>query len=284
MNVTLPEKAKFTLKQKIVYAISIITCIISIATVIYVQIDIFSTVDSVKDIKNTYGKKKQAEEQLLKAEFDNIFTNSLNKTQEFEIQKINEEQDIVYTQLEEKEMKENSYDVDVHIPIINIESPVIEKYNKEIENSFINKVKAVLKTENQNIIYTVEYSASVTENILSIIIRVNLKERASAQRVIVETFNYDISKDKEITLEQFLARVGLSKTEVQIKIQEEIEKEQKNVNDLKQLGYNIYSRNTSSNIYKLENTKEFYISENILYIVYAYGNDGFTSEMDLVVL
>ena len=122
------------------------------------------------------------------------------------------------------------------------------------------------------------------ENILSIIIRVNLKERASAQRVIVETFNYDISKDKEITLEQFLARVGLSKTEVQIKIQEEIEKEQKNVNDLKQLGYNIYSRNTSSNIYKLENTKEFYISENILYIVYAYGNDGFTSEMDLVVL
>ena len=250
MNVTLPEKAKFTLKQKIVYAISIITCIISIATVIYVQIDIFSTVDSVKDIKNTYGKKKQAEEQLLKAEFDNIFTNSLNKTQEFEIQKINEEQDIVYTQLEEKEMKENSYDVDVHIPIINIESPVIEKYNKEIENSFINKVKAVLKTENQNIIYTVEYSASVTENILSIIIRVNLKERASAQRVIVETFNYDISKDKEITLEQFLARVGLSKTEVQIKIQEEIEKEQKNVNDLKQLGYNIYSRNTSSNIYK----------------------------------
>ena len=72
--------------------------------------------------------------------------------------------------------------------------------------------------------------------------------------------------------------------EIQNKIKSEIELEEKKVNDLKQLGYNIYDRDISNDIYKVENTTEFYLTGDTLYIIYAYGNETHTSEMDLVIL
>ena len=61
-------------------------------------------------------------------------------------------------------------------------------------------------------------------------------------------------------------------------------KEEKKVKDLKQLGYNIYDRDISSDIYNIENTTEFYLTGSELYLIYAYGNDSQTSEKDLVIL
>ena len=67
-------------------------------------------------------------------------------------------------------------------------------------------------------------------------------------------------------------------------IKDEISKEQKKVEDLKKLGYNIYNRNVSSDIYSIENSTEFYLTDKTLYIIYAYGNETSTSEMDLIIL
>ena len=82
----------------------------------------------------------------------------------------------------------------------------------------------ILASENQNTIYTVEYIANVQDDILSLMIRSNLKEGASAQRVIIETFNYDLRNNKEISLEELLKIKGLNKQEVQEKINNEIVK------------------------------------------------------------
>ena len=68
------------------------------------------------------------------------------------------------------------------------------------------------------------------------------------------------------------------------KIKQEIDSEEKKVKDLKQLGYNIYDRDISSDIYNIENTTEFYLTGSELYLIYAYGNDSQTSEKDLVIL
>ena len=54
--------------------------------------------------------------------------------------------------------------------------------------------------------------------------------------------------------------------------------------DLEKLGYNVYSRDVSNDMYKIENSKEFYLTNDTLYIIYAYGNDNFTSEIDLIVI
>ena len=38
-------------------------------------------------------------------------------------------------------------------------------------------------------------------------------------------------------------------------------------------------------MYKLENTNNYIIGENgLLYIIYAYGNNNYTSEVDIVII
>ena len=37
-------------------------------------------------------------------------------------------------------------------------------------------------------------------------------------------------------------------------------------------------------MYNVENTTEFFLGkDNFLYLIYAYGNDNYTSELDLVI-
>ena len=49
-------------------------------------------------------------------------------------------------------------------------------------------------------------------------------------------------------------------------------------------GYNeVFSRDLSSNMYTVDNSGTFFLGNNEnLYIIYAYGNQNFTSEMDIV--
>ena len=54
--------------------------------------------------------------------------------------------------------------------------------------------------------------------------------------------------------------------------------------DLISLGYEVYSRNLDSDIYEIKNSKEFFVHNNTLYIIYAYGNDDLTRQMDIVVI
>ena len=123
--------------------------------------------------------------------------------------------------------------------------------NQDIQ-SFIDKTNEVLESENQNIIYTVDYVANIQEDILSLMIRSNLKEGSNAQRVIIETYNYDLRNNKEISLEEVLAIEYVDKNEVQNRIDTKIAEEQRQVEDLKELGYNIYNRDTSSEQYKVD--------------------------------
>ena len=141
-----------------------------------------------------------------------------------------------------------------------------------------------MQSENKNIIYTVEYVADVQDDILSVMIRSNLKEGSNAQRVIIQTYNYDLRNNKEINLEEVLKIKNIDKSELQNRIKNEIEIEQRKVEDLEKLGYNVYSRDSTNDMYKIEQSKEFYLTDDTLYIVYAYGNENFTSEMDLIIL
>ena len=76
----------------------------------------------------------------------------------------------------------------------------------------------------------------------------------------------------------------LNKNEVQNKINEDIKEEQKKSKDLIDLGYDVFSRDLNSKIYKIENIENYFIYNNNLYIIFAYGNEEITSEMDLIVI
>ena len=137
---------------------------------------------------------------------------------------------------------------------------------------------------NRNIIYTVEYAATVENDILSLIIKSNLKEGSNPQRLIVLTYNYDLKNNKEVSLEETIQRKELKLNDVQNKINTEIKAEQSRVNDLKDLGYSIFERDLNNDMYKVTNTKEYFIKDGNIYIIYAYGNYALTSEMDLIII
>lgn len=284
MKVTLPEEKVFNKKQIAIYITIIVICIISIIIAFYVQfyarIDIFGV-----EPESQIGKKTVEQIEELQAGFDQIFTNNIyvEEGERQDNKKIETEKPLVYTKTEKKENKINDYDIDVHIPYINIDGKIVEKYNKEIE-AFESKINSVLNSKNNNSIYTVEYVSNVQNGILSLMIRSNLKERNNAQRVILKTYNYDLRNNKEISLEEVLRIEEIEQTELQQKIKNEISTEQKKVEDLKNLGYKIYSRDVSSSKYDIKNSKEFYVTSDALYIIYAYGNETFTNEMDLIVI
>ena len=76
----------------------------------------------------------------------------------------------------------------------------------------------------------------------------------------------------------------MDKEKIQKQIIEEITKVSQQNSSIINQGYNVYQRNPNNDMYKLENTQNFFLGKNeVLYLVYAYGNNENTSETDLVI-
>ena len=285
MNVNLPKKPKINVKAAVLYTVSIIVCIIA---VIIAGLSIYYGSDELDRLITIGGSNLTQEDvdyQALISNFDEIFQNQLEEyTIDLDIKKIDDGKDLVYTYYTKAENEENSYDLELNIPYINIDNETIQKYNEEIKQTYIQKAENTLQTENKNIIYSLEYQATIENDILSLVIRANLKEGSNAQRLIIQTFNYDLKNNKEVTLEEIINQKQLNKDEIQNKIKDEITSEQQRVEDLKSLGYNIFERHPEDEMYKIENSQEFFIKDGKIYIIYAYGNENLTREMDLVIV
>ena len=282
MNLELPEKEKIPKRRIIMYVIILLICVIAVIVVVGVQILGNDVVDNMFGI-NKITKRTEEEEANLKANFENIFDNQIEDKGEYKIQKIKQDENLVYTNYT-KEEKNEKHEIDVNLPYININNEETDNFNKEIENTFKGKAEEILKDSNQNIIYIVKYKAYVENNILSLVIYSDLKQNTSAQRVIVQTFNFDLKENKKLTLEDIIDSFELKKADVQNKINTDIQKEQKKSEDLIKLGYNIFSRDINSDIYKVENASEYFVYNNNIYIIFAYGNNKMTSEKDIVII
>ena len=283
MNVTLPEKNKINKRRIMIYSIAIFACILAIVVVIGIQILGNDVVDNFFGVSKI-TKKTEEEENRLKANFDTLFQNQLENNSSCEVKKIDENKDIVYTNYENTDKSANNYEMNVNLPYINIKNQSVQDYNENIKNIFQAKAEEVLKSTNSNVIYTVKYEAYIENNILSLIIYSDLKQDASAQRIIIQTFNFNLETNKELTLEDIIKIYELDEKTVQDKIDNEIKTEEKKAEDLKALGYNVFIRDTKSDMYKIKNATEFFVHNNNLYIIYAYGNDKLTSERDIVVM
>ncbi len=266
-----------------IYIAAISVCIIAIAIVVSMLVLGDDLINSIFGIESRELKTEE-EESLLKQGFDGLFTNTIEVDGAYDIKKSHADKDLVYTEYEKVEKNDQNYDLNLYIPFINIEDETIQKYNKEIQDIFIEKAESVYETSNRNIIYSIQYKAKVENGILSLIIKSILKEGANPQQLVIQTYNYDIVNKKEINLEEAINLLGADKNTVQNKILTEIQEEERKANDLKALGYNIFERDSKSDIYKIENSKQFFIYDNNLYIIYAYGNDMLTSEMDIVII
>ena len=85
-------------------------------------------------------------------------------------------------------------------------------------------------------------------------------------------------------LGRLLVRNSLDKEDVQSKINSTIKEIAKINEGLETSGYKVYKRDLNSEKYLLENIDTYFVDQNDnLYIVFAYGNNNYTSELDLVI-
>lgn len=285
MNVVLETKQQWSKKRKFIYIAVMAICLLSVLISAYVIVKN----NENKTLTEHEGFIPEEEYLNREEEFEKIFSNEIINQINKSIlitNKIKNVDDIVGIAYENKEKITGKYSLNVKVPYINIKNSIVRNYNKEIEKIFKEKALSIISnTGSKDIVYTVDYVAYINQNnILSIAIRSILKEGNNAQRTIIQTYNYDFKNNKEITLEQILELKGLDKKDVEAKIINKIKQEQERIEELKKLGYNIFERDYTSDMYKLENTTEFFIGEDgFLYLIYAYGNDNYTSELDIVI-
>lgn len=269
---------------KIFYIAIIIICVISLIVAVIIQM---KSNKGEKPNNTTLNTITSGQSDEYKEKFNELFENKVNylENNSYKIAKNEEDKEIIYTGYQIDENKINDYDLNVNIPYININNKTIDEFNKNIKETFETKAKSVLNTQNSGTIYNVNYSAYITNNILSLVIRSTLKEGNSAQRDIVQTYNYDLINQKEITVDELLDMKNVTKQEANTKIRNEIKEVQQSVEELSKLGYNVYPRDYTSEIYSINNVTEYFIGEdNALYIIFAYGNQNLTSEMDIVII
>ncbi len=270
---------------KVLYILISLFCIFAIIAGIYAQfIDASPTGTGVAEEEQNVIQEKTQDE--IKSDFNDLFTNELNlgTFDTTGIQKNDQTQEIVYSLSTERV---NEFcEINLNIPVINIRSDLSNTFNSMTQADFVNKANEVIQNTDstKKIIYTVDYTAYVNSNILSVVIKSTLKEGNSAQRVIVRTYNYNLSTNQEASLVDLITMKMLNKDEVNNKIMQVVTAENQEAENLQSMGYNtVFVRDLASDMYNIDNAGAYFLGPNQeLYIVYPYGNSEFTSEMDII--
>lgn len=193
----------------------------------------------------------------------------------------NQENEYVKIIYDVQEEKAGKYKIKAKIPYIDTTSENGNNINKEINQIFVNKLLQIYNESETYTTLTIDYATETSNNILSLAIKCVLKEKNKAQRTIIKTYNYNIENDKVVGIMELIPEEKSEETQTQI--QDKIKKEIKREEAISLQGYNAYNRELESEIYILENATEFYLKNNILYIIYCYGNSNYTSEIDLII-
>lgn len=280
-------------KRNILYIAIAAICVIAIIVGVYAQV--FGDKPKQNTIKNevisTGDDDTATDPEVLKQEFNSLFNNSF-EDQGYDKTAIKkyaglEEQDIIYAAYKIKEEKDEKYSVNINIPVFNVQGDVASEFNATTQSIFANKAGDVLTNSQTYTIYDVEYVGYLNENILSLVIKSTLKEGNNPQRIIVQTYNYDITTGKKLTLNEVLEAKGISEREVNKKIELQVTEANKNAEALSEAlagaGQTVYKRDVNNAMYVTDNVNHFFVGlDGQIYIIYPYGNSNFTSEMDII--
>ena len=133
-------------------------------------------------------------------------------------------------------------------------------------------------------VYNVKFAAFVNNTCLSLVIKSTLKEDNKPERVMIKSYNYNIANDSLITIEDLIKLKNETNESIQDTITKEIQTSDANARILAKEYGALYTRNLESDIYKVKNTENFFLTQDgYVYIVYAYGNTDDTNEMDIVI-
>lgn len=270
--------------RKLIYIGISIVCIVAIISAIFMQFSLKSSNNRDNKPANSSQTEEITQEEL-KKNFAHLFDNTVdyNNYDTSKIKKLDDSKDIIYTAYENETTEKDKYELDVHIPVVNIAGDVAAKFNNTTQKIFADKTTEVLNNTKEYTIYSITYTGYVNGDILSIIIKSTLKEGTNAQRTIVETYNYNLATGNEVSIYDVIQEKGISTNELTNKINVEVSKAIKEANKIQLTGYETYTRDLNSDIYQTDNITTFFIGpDGKLYVIFAYGNNNFTSEMDII--
>lgn len=273
-------------KKYIFFIVLVLICIVALCLGIYAQFFYKYSDTDIFMIGINIGAKKTAEEiDILKSNFNSLFTNSLIiNSQELKANKIEQKNDYVYTGYNLVNEDENYYSVNAQIPVININSDKAREINSKIKTEFYDIANTIMRKKEGNTIYTVSYAAFINNDVLSLVIKASLKEADKSEKLMVKTYNYAITEDRELSLNDLITLKETTEEDVQKTINNDVKTAYTNAKIIAEQFGNLYERDLSSDIYKVENTSTFFLTQDgYVYIVYAYGNNDYTNEMDLII-
>ena len=269
--------------RNVIYILIIVVCVVSIFVGVYAQFFMKSKEEKVDP--NSIGGPSTTNEissPEIKDAFKDLFTGEFygSDYNDSGIEKIVEDEKIVYTAIEQEKEEDGKYSINVKIPLINIKDV---KYNDTTTEIFINKLNDIMKNSRYYTICDINYTAYINNDILSVAIMASMKEGDSAQRLIVQTYNYNLKTKKDVTINDILEARELEESSITNRIKVAVTKAAEDAKSIHDTGYDIYERDLDSEIYEVTNVDTFIQGPNgELYIIYAYGNNAFTSEMDII--
>ena len=264
----------------------VLVCIIAVCIGIYTQFFYKYAETDPLMIGINIGSQKTAEELAnLEANFNSIFQNKVNiKSENVNVEKIKEENDLVYSLYKLENEDENYYTIKAVIPTINIKTDKVEEINEQIRSEFYEKANNIMRQTDQYVVYNVTYQAFVNEDIVSVVIKASLKEGQKAEKVSIKTYNYSISADRQVSLQELVELKNTTVSAVQSTIDTEIKAAYTNAKIIAADYGNLYERDLGSDMYKVENATTFSLTDDgYVYIIYPYGNTDYTNEMDIVI-
>ena len=234
-------------EAKIIYVIISIICVISIIIGVYEQF--FNKKDDNTNI-STNGKVEESIEQIkektmeeIKDEFNAIFINSFSSEGKdiSDIERINKEKNIVYAAYNIQQ-ENDFFNIDLNIPVINIKGDIPKEFNKITQEVFVKKANEVMENTNvsEKIIYSIDYAAYINGDILSVIIKSSLKQGNNPQRIIVQTYNYNIKTKEKVTLSNIIEQKNIDEQKLKSKIDRALQIVKREEEILTQSGYSVY--------------------------------------------
>jgi len=280
--------SKLTGKNKLVFFIVIVLlCIMAISIGIYTQFFYkYADTDPLMIGINTSSEKTAEELQLLEANFNALFTNSLKVNSENVnvTAKLDEGKDLLYTGYKLQNEDENYFSVNAVIPLLNINTEKAKEINKAIISEFHDKANTIMRQQDVYTVYNVSYVAYINNDILSVAIKASLREGEKSEKVSVKTYNYSLSAERQVTLTELVQLKEKTVESVQSTIDSEIKTAYNNAKIIAAEYGNLYERDLDSDMYKVENATTYFLTDDgYVYVLYPYGNKDYTNEMDIVI-
>lgn len=277
--------SKLTGRNKVIFFVTLfLICVVAICIAIYVQYFYkYYDTDPLMLGIHIGAKKTHEEYEDLKANFNNLFVNDiLGDSSDIKVDKINTSQNLVYTYDKVENQDENYYDVDVKIPALNINNDAAKEINSRIIEKFRNKSTEVMSSTDGYTTYQVDYVAFINKSVVSIAIKERAKIGTKGETITVTTYNYSIPDKKEINLNDLIKLKETSKDAVQASITSSIEAKAEKNNEIAEQ-YGGLVRNPEDKMYKIENSENYFLTDDgYVYIVYDYAEKN-TNELDVVI-